>query len=116
MVEEEEAVVVISKAGGITIKSIDGPILAWEYTTTVSLTYGAAIKEVTASEKQQLNLAVNNAVCKIFGFRRWESIRDLREFYEFDSINQSPKGIKWSAVPLPCLPIVSEFVGFEFSL
>ena len=29
---------------------------------------------------------------------------------------QSPKGIKWSAVPLPCLTIVFQFVGFEFSL
>ena len=57
------------------------------YTNCVPrLTYGAAIKELTASEKQQLNVAVNNAVRKIFGFRRWESIRYLREFYKFDSI------------------------------
>ena len=26
--------------------------------------------------------------------------------------NQSPKGIKWSAVPLSCLTIVFQFVGF----
>ena len=41
---------------------------------------------LSASEKQQLNVAVNNAVRRIFGFRRWESIRYLREFYKFESI------------------------------
>ena len=50
------------------------------------LTYGAAVKDPTASEKQQYNVAINNAVRRIFGFRRWESIRQLREFYGFDSI------------------------------
>ena len=50
------------------------------------LTYGAAVKDLSASEKQQLNVAVNNAVRRIFSFRRWESIRFLREFYRFDSI------------------------------
>ena len=34
------------------------------------LIYGAAVKELSASEKQQLNVAVNNAVRRIFGFRR----------------------------------------------
>ena len=57
------------------------------YTNCVPrLTYGAAAKVLTANEKQQLNVAINNAVRKIFGFRRWESIRFLREFYHFDSI------------------------------
>ena len=50
------------------------------------LTYGAAVKDLTASEKNQYNVAVNNAVRRIFGFRYWQSIRQLREFYGFDSI------------------------------
>ena len=50
------------------------------------LTYGASVKDLTAAEKHKLNVAVNNAVRRIFGFRRWQSIRDLREFYHFDSI------------------------------
>ena len=50
------------------------------------LTYGAEVKDLSASDKQHLNVALNNAVRKIFGFRRWESIRYLREFYDFDSI------------------------------
>ena len=50
------------------------------------LTYGASVRDLSASEKQQLNVAVNNAVRKIFGFRYWQSIRQLRDFYHFDSI------------------------------
>ena len=50
------------------------------------LTYGAAVKDLTGSETQQLNVAVNNAVRRIFGFRRWESIRQIRQFYHYDSI------------------------------
>ena len=50
------------------------------------LTYGAAVKDLTAAEKHQYNVAVNNAVRRIFGFRQWQSIRQLREFYHYDSI------------------------------
>ena len=50
------------------------------------LTYGAAVKDLTASEKHQYNVAVNNAVRRIFGFRYWQSIRQLREFYGYESI------------------------------
>ena len=50
------------------------------------LTYGAAVKDLTAGEKHQYNVAVNNAVRRIFKFRYWQSIRQLREFYGFDSI------------------------------
>ena len=51
------------------------------------LTYGAAVKDLTASEKNQYNVAVNNAVRRIFGFRYWQSIRQLREFYGYESID-----------------------------
>ena len=50
------------------------------------LTYGAAVKDLTAAEKQQYNVALNNAVRRIFGFRYYQSIRQLREFYDYDSI------------------------------
>ena len=50
------------------------------------LTYGAAIKDLNASERRQLNVAVNNAMRRIFKFRQWQSIRHLREFYGFKSI------------------------------
>ena len=50
------------------------------------LTYGAAVKDLTAKEKHQINVAVNNAIRRIFTFRRWESIRQLRKFLFYDSI------------------------------
>ena len=50
------------------------------------LTYGASVKNLSAGEKHQYNVAVNNAVRRIFGFRYWQSIRQLREFYGFDPI------------------------------
>ena len=50
------------------------------------LTYGAAIKDLNAIEKNQYNVAVNNGVRRIFGFRYWQSIRQIRQFYGYDSI------------------------------
>ena len=50
------------------------------------LTYGAAVKDLNASEKHQYNVAVNNAIRRIFGFRLWQSIRQIREFYGYPSI------------------------------
>ena len=51
-----------------------------------SLCMRAAVKELSASEKHRFNVAVNNAIRRIFGFRRWESIRQLRECYGFKSV------------------------------
>ena len=50
------------------------------------LTFGAAVKELTASEMNQFNVAVNTAVRRIFGFRQWQSIRQLREVYGYPSV------------------------------
>ena len=50
------------------------------------LTYGAAVKQLNANEMNQYNVALNNAIRRIFGFRRWQSIRQLREVYGYDSI------------------------------
>ena len=50
------------------------------------LTYGAAVKDLTSSEKQQVNVAVNNAIRRIFKFRQWQSIRQIRECYGFKPI------------------------------
>ena len=50
------------------------------------LTYGAAIKDLNATETRQYSVAVNNAIRRIFGFRYWQSIRQIREFYGFPAI------------------------------
>ena len=39
-----------------------------------------------------------------------------RARYSIRGTNTPQSGTKWSAVPLPCLTIVFQFVGFEFSL
>ena len=52
------------------------------------LTYGAAVKDLNATEKQQYNVAVNNAIRRIFGFRLWQSIRQIREFLNYRSIDE----------------------------
>ena len=53
------------------------------------LTHGAAVKDLTSAERNQYNVAVNNAIRRIFGFRFWQSIRQMREFYGYDSIEIS---------------------------
>ena len=50
------------------------------------LTFGAAVKELTSSEMNQFNVAVNTAARRIFGFRQWQSIRQIREVYGYDSV------------------------------
>ena len=48
--------------------------------------HGAGVKDLSPPEKNPLNVAVNNAVRRIFGFRQWQSIRHLRDIYCYDSI------------------------------
>ena len=51
-----------------------------------TLTYAASVKEYSASEILDCNVAMNNAFWKIFGFKEWQSIRILREIFNFESI------------------------------
>ena len=44
------------------------------------------MKEPNAGEKQQLDVAINKAIRRIFNFKTWESICHLREFHKFESI------------------------------
>ena len=50
------------------------------------LTYACAIKQYSATDMSDCNIAVNNAFRKIFGFKEWQSIRVLREVYGFRSL------------------------------
>ena len=69
------------------IKPKENVLMQLLYSNCVpKLTFGAAVKELTASEINQYNVAVNTAVRRIFGFRQWQSIRHLREIYGYDSI------------------------------
>ena len=44
-----------------------------------SLTYAAEVKDVSNREMQTLNVALNNAIRRIFSYHRWESTRFLRQ-------------------------------------
>ena len=43
-----------------------------------NLSYAADVKELSASDMSKYNVAVNNAIRKIFSFHRWESVRSFR--------------------------------------
>ena len=50
------------------------------------ITYGCSIKEFSASEMSQCNVSINNAIRKIFTFRRSESVRELRKLFGYPSV------------------------------
>ena len=52
------------------------------------LTYGAEVKDLNSSEMNQYNVALNGAIRRIFGFRYWQSICQLRECYGFKSMEE----------------------------
>ena len=57
------------------------------YTNCVPiLTYACSIKQYSASDMSDCNVAMNNAFRRIFGFTQWQSIRTLREIFGFDSL------------------------------
>ena len=50
------------------------------------ITYACAVKQFSASEMSDCNLAINNALRRVFGFKDWRSIRALREVFNLKSI------------------------------
>ena len=50
------------------------------------ITYACAVKEYSAADMHRCNVAVNNAIRKIFSFAVWQSIRHLRISYGYKSI------------------------------
>ena len=50
------------------------------------LSYACSVKSYSASDMRDCNVALNNAIRKVFTFNRWESIRSLREGFGLKSI------------------------------
>ena len=50
------------------------------------LTYACSVKHYSAADMSDCNVAMNNALRKVFGFTQWQSIRTLREVFGFESI------------------------------
>ena len=62
-------------------------VLQLLYTNCIpTLTYACAIKTYTSKQMQNCNTAVNDALRRIFGYNRWESIRVLRDSFGYKSI------------------------------
>ena len=57
------------------------------FTNCVSiLTYGLEVKEFLARDMRSLHVAINDGVRKIFGWNRWESVRELRNSFGYSDI------------------------------
>ena len=50
------------------------------------LTYACSVKQYSSTDMSDCNVAVNNALRRVFGFKDWRSIRTLREIFHFKSI------------------------------
>ena len=59
------------------------------YTNCVPiLTYACEIKSYTSREMMRFDVALNDCIRKIFTFNRWESTRELRRSFGYDSISE----------------------------
>ena len=57
------------------------------YTFSVPiLSYASEVKRFSYAEMQECNVALNDAVRRIFSFNRWESIRSLRKEFGYDDL------------------------------
>ena len=53
---------------------------------TPILSYACAVKEYPARQMQDCTTALNDALRFIFGYNRWESVRNLRESFGYKSL------------------------------
>ena len=69
------------------VKPDNAVLLKLLYSNCVPIiTYACAVREFSASDMYRCHVAVNNAIRKIFSFRVWQSIRELRISHGFKSI------------------------------
>ena len=79
------------RATNAVLQSLNGAhehvLLSLLYSNCVPiLTYACDVKEFSNADMSDCNVAMNNAFRKIFGFKQWQSIRYLREFFGFESL------------------------------
>ena len=51
-------------------------------------TYACDVIDYSNKDKQSLHVALNDAIRKIFGYDRWQSIKDIRESFGYQSITE----------------------------
>ena len=53
-----------------------------------NLTYACEVATYNSREKESLHVALNDAIRRIFGYNRWESIRNLREAAHYPCVTE----------------------------
>ena len=59
--------------------------LLYAYSVPI-LTYASEVKVFSHSDMNNCNVAVNDAIRRIFSFHRWESIRTLRQQFGYKDL------------------------------
>ena len=54
-----------------------------------TITYASEIKQFSSSEMHSCHVAMNDAIRRIFGYNRWESIRSLRQTFGYNDLYSS---------------------------
>ena len=72
------------------IKPNESVLMSLLFTICVpTITYASEVKEFSNSEMHSCHVAMNDAIRRIFGYNRWESIRTLRQSLGFHDIYDS---------------------------
>ena len=50
------------------------------------MTYGCNVKELSGPDMTTCTVALNNAIRKIFSYKRWESVRTLHGMFHYDAL------------------------------
>ena len=53
-----------------------------------NLTYASDVVEYPTKEERSLHVALNDAIRKIFGYDRWQSIKDIRVSFGYSSVTE----------------------------
>ena len=53
-----------------------------------SITYAGDVVEYHSRDEQSLHVAVNDAIRRIFGYNRWQSIKEIREAFGYPSVTE----------------------------
>ena len=53
-----------------------------------NLTYACDVVDYHSRDKQSLHVALNDAIRKIFGYDRWQSVKDIRQSRGYSSVTE----------------------------
>ena len=73
-------------------------------------TYGIEVKEYLARDMCKVNVAMNDGIRKIFGWNRWESVRQLRTSFGYNdiyTITARRRKKFMETIPLLCNPTLN---------